>query len=57
MKKIFSLFLVLTSLISFSQERKEIGVNFIKTLLTDKNAEKAHSFLIFPLRNRFPLLN
>lgn len=55
MKKIFSLFLVLTSLISFSQERKEIGVNFIKTLLTDKNAEKAHSFFDLSIAEQIPV--
>ena len=44
MKKIVSLFLILVALFSFAQDKKEIGSQFIKTLLTDKNAEKAHTF-------------
>ncbi|SDQ52483.1 hypothetical protein SAMN05421664_1913 [Chryseobacterium soldanellicola] len=44
MKKILNLFLILASLFLFAQERKDIGSQFIKTLLIDKNAEKAHTF-------------
>lgn len=43
MKNFFTLLLILISLVSFAQDRKELGNTFIKTLLVDKNVEKAHS--------------
>lgn len=44
MKKLLTLFLAVLSLLSFSQSRKDVGTQFIRTLFVDKNAEKAHSF-------------
>ncbi|SHM88205.1 hypothetical protein SAMN05444360_12056 [Chryseobacterium carnipullorum] len=44
MKKLLTLFLIVLSFLSFSQSRKDIGAQFIRTLLVDKNPEKAHSF-------------
>lgn len=44
MKKILILFFIASSLLSFSQDRKDLGTTFIKTLFIDKNIEKAHSF-------------
>ncbi|WP_228464656.1 alpha/beta hydrolase [Chryseobacterium antibioticum] len=44
MKKLLTLFLAVLSLLSFSQSRKDIGAQFVRTLFVDKNAEKAHSF-------------
>lgn len=44
MKKILSLFLILTVLFSFAQNNKEAGNLFIKALFSEKNIEKAHIF-------------
>ncbi|RLJ34466.1 hypothetical protein CLU97_3980 [Chryseobacterium sp. 7] len=44
MKKLLTLLFIVYSVLSFSQDRKEIGNTFIKTLLIDKNTEKAHSY-------------
>ena len=44
MKKILSLFLILTVLFSFAQDKKEAGNLFIKALFGEKNIEKAHTF-------------
>lgn len=44
MKKFLHLILIFVSLLSFAQNRNEIGSQFIKTLFTDKNMEKAHAF-------------
>jgi len=55
MKKIISLFLILISLFSFAQDRKDIGSQFIKTLLIDKNAEKAHTFFDASVAGQVPV--
>ncbi|MFN1218649.1 DUF3887 domain-containing protein [Chryseobacterium kwangjuense] len=44
MKKLVTLFIISFSLFTFSQGRKEIGNDFIKTLFIEKNAVKAHSY-------------
>lgn len=44
MKKLLATILIFTSLFFFSQSRSELGGNFIKSLLLDQNAEKAHTY-------------
>lgn len=44
MKKLLTIILIFTSLFFFSQSRPEIGGSFIKSLFTDHNAEKAHTY-------------
>ena len=51
MKKLITLFLTVWSILSFSQDRKDMGSSFIKTLLTDKNIEKAHAFFDLSIAN------
>ncbi|PKF72870.1 DUF3887 domain-containing protein [Chryseobacterium sp. PMSZPI] len=55
MKKLLTFFFIVSSLFFFSQERKEIGISFIKTLLVDKNVEKAHSFFDPSIAGQIPL--
>ncbi|AKK72283.1 hypothetical protein OK18_06245 [Chryseobacterium gallinarum] len=55
MKKLVTFFLIVSSLFSFSQDRKEIGKTFINTLFVDKNAEKAHSFFDSSVANEIPV--
>lgn len=55
MKKLLTLFFTVWFLLSFSQDRKEIGNTFIKTLLVDKNAEKAHSYFDSSVANQIPV--
>lgn len=55
MTKLLTLFLTVWSLLSFSQDRKEIGNTFIKTLLVDKNIEKAHSYFDSSVGGQIPV--
>ncbi|CAD0222037.1 DUF3887 domain-containing protein [Chryseobacterium sp. JV274] len=55
MTKLLTLFLTVWSLLSFSQDRKEIGNTFIKTLLVDKNIEKAHSYFDPSVAGQIPV--
>ncbi|WP_228410134.1 alpha/beta hydrolase [Chryseobacterium viscerum] len=55
MKKLLTLFLTTWFLLSFSQDRKEIGKTFIKTLLVDKNIEKAHSYFDPSIAGQIPV--
>lgn len=55
MKKLLTLFLTVYSLLSFSQDRKEIGNIFIKALLIDKNIEKAHSYFDPSVAGQIPV--
>ncbi|MBB6333136.1 dipeptidyl aminopeptidase/acylaminoacyl peptidase [Chryseobacterium sediminis] len=55
MTKLLTLFLTVWSLLSFSQDRKEIGNTFIKTLLVDKNIEKAHSYFDPSIAGQIPV--
>lgn len=55
MKKTFILFLILVSLLSFAQDRKELGNAFIKTILVDKNAEKAHASFDASIAEQIPV--
>ncbi|WP_318848359.1 DUF3887 domain-containing protein [Chryseobacterium sp. JV558] len=55
MKKLLTLFLTTWFLLSFSQDRKEIGKTFIKTLLIDKNIEKAHSYFDPSIAGQIPV--
>ncbi|WP_291903118.1 DUF3887 domain-containing protein [Chryseobacterium sp.] len=55
MKKLLTLLLTIWFLLSFSQDRKEIGNTFIKTLLVDKNAEKAHSYFDSSVAGQIPV--
>ncbi|RXM38833.1 hypothetical protein BOQ62_15040 [Chryseobacterium sp. CH21] len=55
MKKLLTLFLAVYSLLSFSQDRKEIGNTFIKALLIDKNIEKAHSYFDSSVAGQIPV--
>lgn len=55
MKKLLTLFLAVYSLLLFSQDRKELGNTFIKTLLVDKNIEKAHSYFDPSVAGQIPV--
>ncbi len=55
MKKLLTFFLIVCSFFSFSQNRKDIGTAFIKTLFVDKNIEKAHSFFDPSIGAQLPL--
>ncbi|WP_313003260.1 alpha/beta hydrolase [Chryseobacterium gleum] len=55
MKKLLTLLLTIWFLLSFSQDRKEIGNTFIKTLLVDKNAEKAHLYFDPSVAGQIPV--
>ncbi|WP_228412020.1 DUF3887 domain-containing protein [Chryseobacterium sp. KLBC 52] len=55
MKKLLTLFFTALALLSFSQDRKEIGNTFIKALLIDKNAEKAHSYFDPSVAGQIPV--
>ena len=55
MTKFLALFLTAWSLLAFSQDRKEIGNTFIKTLLVDKNIEKAHSYFDPSIAGQIPV--
>lgn len=55
MKKTFILFLILVSLVSFAQDRKDLGNTFIKTLLVDKNTEKAHASFDASIAGEIPV--
>ncbi|MET3038018.1 DUF3887 domain-containing protein [Chryseobacterium sp. NRRL B-14859] len=54
MKKLLAFFFIALSLFSFSQDRKEIGNTFIKTLLVDKDIEKAHTFFDPSIAGQIP---
>lgn len=55
MKKIITVFCIICSLLSFSQDKKEIGNTFIKTLFVDKNIEKAHAFFDPSVASQIPV--
>jgi len=55
MKKLLTLLFTVHALLSFSQDRKEIGNAFIKALLVDKNAEKAHSYFDPSVAGQIPV--
>ncbi|PXW13518.1 hypothetical protein C8D70_109135 [Chryseobacterium sp. CBTAP 102] len=55
MKKLLTLFFTAYALLSFSQDRKEIGNTFIKALLVDKNIEKAHSYFDPSVAGQIPV--
>jgi len=55
MKKLLTLCFTVCFLLSFSQDRKEIGNTFIKTLLVDKNIEKAHSYFDPSIAGQIPV--
>lgn len=55
MKKLLTLFFTASALLFFSQDRKEIGNTFIKALLVDKNAEKAHSYFDPSVAGQIPV--
>ncbi|SIQ44451.1 DUF3887 domain-containing protein [Chryseobacterium sp. RU33C] len=55
MKKLLTLFFTAYALLSFSQDRKEIGNTFIKALLVDKNIEKAHSYFDASVAGQIPV--
>ncbi len=55
MKKLLTLFFTASTLLFFSKDRKEIGNTFIKALLVDKNAEKAHSYFDPSVAGQIPV--
>ncbi|WP_276967798.1 DUF3887 domain-containing protein [Chryseobacterium sp.] len=55
MKKLLTLFFTAYALLSFSQDRKEIGNTFIKALLVDKNTEKVHSYFDASVAGQIPV--
>lgn len=55
MKKLLASFFTVCFLLAFSQDRKEIGNIFIKALLVDKNAEKAHSYFDPSVAGKIPV--
>lgn len=55
MKKLLTLLFTVYALLSFSQDRKEIGNTFINALLVDKNIEKAHSYFDPSVAGQIPV--
>lgn len=55
MKKLLTFLFTVYALLSFSQDRKEIGNPFIKALLVDKNIEKAHSYFDPSVAGQIPM--
>ncbi|WP_426476289.1 alpha/beta hydrolase [Chryseobacterium sp. CBSDS_008] len=55
MKKLLTLFFTVYAMFSFSQDRKEIGDTFIRTLLADKNIEKAHAYFDPSVAGQIPV--
>lgn len=55
MEKKITLLLILLSLLSFAQDRKDLGNTFIKTILVDKNAEKAHASFDTSIAEQIPV--
>jgi len=55
MKKLLTFLFTVYALLSFSQDRKEIGNTFIKALLVDKNIEKAHSYFDPSVAGQIPV--
>ncbi|NIF07687.1 DUF3887 domain-containing protein [Chryseobacterium sp. Tr-659] len=55
MKKLLTFLFITCSLLSFSQNRKEIGSTFIKTLFIDKNIEKAHTSFDSSIAGHIPI--
>ncbi|MDR2237659.1 MAG: alpha/beta fold hydrolase [Chryseobacterium sp.] len=55
MKKTLTLFLIGLFSLLIAQDRKDLGNTFIKTLLVDKNAEKAHAYFDASIAGQIPV--
>lgn len=55
MKNVFVLCFVLLSVLGFSQDRKEMGQNFVKAMFSEKEAEKAYTMFDGTIKDQLPL--
>ncbi len=54
MKNVFVLFFMFFSILAFSQERKDIGQNFVKGMFSDKETERAYSMFDSSIKDQLP---